>query len=89
MVADSVVVGAVNNGELRDSMFSRSLGDARLRDSGRRAIVTAYERRMASVFTHPVHKYKVTWRRAIEVQARMLLGVLDGTRDGYQGVVTR
>ena len=70
-------------------MFTRSLGDARLRDSGRRAIVTAYERRMASVFTHPVHKYKVTWRRAIEVQARMLLGVLDGTRDGYQGVVTR
>lgn len=42
-----------------------------------------------SEFTHPVFGYKVTWRRAIEVQARMLLGVLDGTQQRYQGVVTR
>lgn len=89
LVADSVVVGAINNGELKVSMFSRALGDARLRDAGRRAIIAAYERRLASEFTHPVFKYKVTWRRAIEVQARMVLGVLDGTRSHYQGVVSR
>lgn len=89
VVADSVVVGAINNGELRTSMFSRALGDARLRDNGRRALIACYERRMATEFTHPLFKYKVTWRRAMEVQARMVLGVLDGTRMDYRGIVTR
>ena len=50
LVADSVIVGAINNGELKPTMFCRALGDVRLRDTGRRAIITCYERRLASEF---------------------------------------
>lgn len=89
VIADSVVLGSINNGEITPDMISYVLGDARLRDPARRALITAYERRVATEFTHPVFGYRVTWRRAMEIQARMILGVLDGTQDTYVGVRVR
>lgn len=89
VVADSAVLSAINNGELTRAMFSPAFGDARLRDSGRKAIVSAYERRVQTEFRHPVFKYTVTWRRAMEIQARMVLGVLDGTQERYLGIRVR
>lgn len=88
-VADSAVLNAINNGELRPSMFATALGGWRLRDVGRKALVTAYERRVTQQFRHPIFGYQVTWRRAIEVQARMVLGVLDGTQPIYKGIRIR
>lgn len=89
VVADSVVLAAINNGELRSQMFTRALGDARLRDTGRRALIACYERRVATEITHPVFGYRVSWRRAIEVQARLMLGAIDGTSDRYVGMRVR
>lgn len=88
-VADSTVIGALNNGELKRSDFSEALGAARLRESGRRALIAAYERRVLTEFRHPVFGYRVTWRRAMEIQARMVLGVIDGTQDRYVGIRIR
>ena len=88
-VADSVVVGAFNNGELRPASFSMVTGAARLRDTGRSALLAAYERRVATTFRHPTFGYSVTWRRAMEIQARLVLGVLDGTQSAYKGVTIR
>ena len=88
-VADSVVIGAFNNGELSPRDFSDALGSTRLREEGRRALIAAYERRVGSEFRHPVFGYRTTWRRAMEIQARMVLGVIDGTQPRYVGVRTR
>ncbi|MFC6013097.1 CRISPR-associated endonuclease Cas1 [Nocardia lasii] len=88
-LADAVVLAAINNGELDPDDFSLALGSARLRDSGRKALISAYERRISTEFTHPVFGYKITWRRAVEVQARMVLGYLDGTQNEYVGITTR
>lgn len=88
-IADAVVVGAFNNGELRPEHFTEALGSTRFRDQGRRALIAAFERRITTEFQHPVFGYRVTWRRAIEVQARMILGVIDGSQSAYIGVRTR
>jgi len=88
-VAESTVIGAFNNGEITSASFSLVTGAARLRDVGRAALIAAYERRATTEFHHPIFDYRVTWRRAMEVQARLVLGVLDGTQPHYQGVVTR
>lgn len=88
-VADSVVIGAFNNGELKETSFSTVTGAARLRDAARSALVTAYERRVATTFQHPTFGYPVTWRRAMEIQARLVLGVLDGTQERYKGISIR
>jgi CRISPR-associated protein Cas1 len=89
VVADSVVLGSINNGEVTGRMLTTVLGDTRLRDDGRRALVAAYERRVQTEFKHPVFGYQVSWRRAMEVQARMILGVLEGTQARYVGVRVR
>lgn len=88
-IADSVVIGAFNNGELKAHSFSHVTGSSRLRDAGRIALIGAYERRVSTQFRHPTFGYQVTWRRAMEIQARVVLGVIDGTQPTYKGVTTR
>lgn len=88
-VADSTVVGALNNGELQRQDFTTTFGATTLRDKGRKALITAYERRVTGSFRHPTFDYELTWRRAMEVQARLVLGVLDGSMPRYVGIRTR
>jgi CRISPR-associated protein Cas1 len=88
-VADSVVLGAFNNGELTRKDFTGVLGSVSLRDRGRKQLIAAYERRVGQEFRHPVFGYSVTWRRAMEIQARMVLGVIDGTQPGYKSIRVR
>lgn len=88
-VADSVVVRSLRNGELSEEDFVHVMGTARLSDHGRRQLIAGFERRVETIFKHPIFGYDVTWRRAIEVQARLVLGALDGTQPSYKGVTVR
>ncbi|BCB82933.1 CRISPR-associated endonuclease Cas1 [Phytohabitans suffuscus] len=88
-VADSVVINAFNNGEIRARDFTTALGTTRIGERGRKALIAGYERRVTGTFRHPIFGYDVTWRRAMEIQARLVLGVVDGTQPRYQGVKIR
>jgi len=88
-VADSTVIRALNNGELGRAEFQVNLDGVTLTERGRKALISAYERRVSGEFAHPTFGYRVTWRRAMEVQARLVLGVLDGTQSGYVGIRVR
>ena len=56
---------------------------------GRKAVLRAYERRLEQEITHPHFGYRVTYRRAMEVQARLLAGCLLGDITEYTPFVTR
>lgn len=88
-IADSVVISLVNRREIKNSHFQRVAGSHRLSPDGRKALIKAFERRVHTSFVHPLFSYEVTWRRAIEIQARVILGFLNGTIDGYKGVRVR
>lgn len=88
-MADSVVVRAFRNGELSEEDFCGVFGTCRLSDRGRKQLIAGFERRVETTFRHPLFGYDVTWRRAIEVQARLVLGVIDGTQPTYRGVRVR
>ncbi|CAB0577779.1 CRISPR-associated exonuclease Cas4/endonuclease Cas1 fusion [Corynebacterium diphtheriae] len=88
-IADSVVISTVNRGEITPSDFTYVGGSARLREDGRRKLIMAFERRIQSSFKHPIYGYSVTWRRAIEVQARLILGVIDKSMPIYKGIKIR
>lgn len=88
-VADSVVIRSLRNGEIREGDFITVMGGCRISDRGRKQLIAAYERRIETAFKHPIFDYDVTWRRAIEVQARLVLGVIDGTQSTYRGVTVR
>jgi CRISPR-associated protein Cas1 len=89
LVADSVAVGMINNGELRRSDFIERAGAVALTDSGRRRVIEAYERRMDTMVTHPKFGYAISYRRVFEVQARLLGRFLTGEIAAYPPFCTR
>ena len=72
LVADSLVISIINNQEIKQSEFTESLGAYRLSDMGRTKFLQAFERKMSDEFKHPVFGYRCSYRRAIELQARLL-----------------
>lgn len=88
-IADSAVIGAFNNGEVSVDRFQNIDGAYRLDDKSRKALIAAFERRVLTQIKHPVFGYQTTWRRTMEIQARMILGYLDGTQSRYIGVKIR
>ena len=72
IVADSCVVQVVNNREVRPNHFVFNGPACSLKPAGRKALVAAFERRVEQETTHPLFGYRVSMRRLIEVQARLL-----------------
>lgn len=89
LIAESVVLQLLNNGEVRESNFRTYAGGCQGQPDGRRAALRAYERRLDHEITHPHFGYRVTYRRALEVQARMLAAHLVGELPAYTPLVTR
>jgi CRISP-associated protein Cas1 len=89
LVGDSVAVNLINNGEIRPSHFVVRAGGVALTPEGRKAVLAGYERRLATEVRHPVFGYQVTYRRVMEVQARLLGAYLLGEVPEYAAFVTR
>jgi CRISPR-associated protein Cas1 len=89
LIADSLVLTVVNNGEVRAEHFVRGLGAVSLTAAGRRKFIEAYERRMSQEITHPVFGYRISYRRVLEVQARLLARHLNGEIPEYLPFTTR
>lgn len=89
LIADSVTLTAFNNGEVdRDSFLERA-GGVTLTTAGRKAVLAAFERRLATEITHPIFGYKVSYRRILEVQARLLARTILQEIDHYPNFCTR
>jgi len=89
LVADSVVLALLNNAEIGPTDFIRRAGGVALTPDGRRAVIRAYERRLSTVVTHPEFGYKISYRRVLDVQARILAAALVGELPEYVPMVTR
>jgi CRISP-associated protein Cas1 len=89
ILADSTVISAINNGVLGSSDFISHLTGVALRPAGRRRFMLAYERRMDQLVTHPVFGYRVSYRRVLEVQARLFGRFLLGEIPTYPEFRTR
>ena len=89
LVADSVVVQAINNGEVRPGDFVSAAGAVNLSPSGRRRFIAAYERRLGHEIVHPLFGYRVSYRRLMEMQARLLGRFLLGELPEYPNFTTR
>ena len=72
VIADSVVLSAVNTGEISRADFVTGATGTALTSSGRRRFVGAFERRLSQETTHPLFGYRLSMRRLLMVQARLL-----------------
>lgn len=89
IVADSVVVNLLNNGEIRAHHFLERAGGVALTADGRKAVIAAYERRLEQTVRHPTFGYSATYRRSFEIQARILAAHLVGELPAYKALTTR
>lgn len=72
IIADSVCITLINNGEIATSDVIRTNFGVNLTDRGRRTVINAYERRMDATINHPLLGYSASYRRIMETQARLL-----------------
>jgi CRISPR-associated protein Cas1 len=89
LIADSTALMLINNGEVKESSFLRRAGAVALTKAGRRAVIESYERRMDSLATHPIFGYRISYRRILEVQARLLARTVTGELEQYPNYCTR
>lgn len=78
LIADSAVLMAINNGEVKPDQFVQAAGAVNMAQPARKALIAAFERRLAQEMTHPAFGYVVSWRQALHIQARLLARYLTG-----------
>ncbi len=77
-VVDSVVLTVINKNIVRREHFEEVYGVHRLTTGGRKLFLQQFEQRLNTEITHPVFQYKATYRRCLELQARLLAKYLLG-----------
>jgi CRISPR-associated protein Cas1 len=89
LIADSTVLTAINNRMIAPEDFVQAGEAVNLTPVGRKRFFLAYEKRMNDTITHPLFDYKVSYRRALELQFRLLARTLTGEIERYLPFLTR
>ncbi len=89
LIVDSAVISAVNNRMVAPDDFLQVGETVALKPEGRKSFYRAYELRMDTMATHPLFDYRVSYRRMLEIQARLLAKLLQGEIPSYPAFVTR
>ena len=89
LIADSAVLSAINTRMVSESDFVRAGRAVSLTAAGRKNFFRAYESRMDTLVTHPLFGYRTSYRRLLEIQARLLAKTLEGELSEYPVFVTR
>ncbi len=74
----------LNNARLTKSDFVTRADSCYLTDKGRKRFYAAYEERLATEARHPVFAYRLSYRRALELEARYLAGFIRGDFENWK-----
>ncbi len=89
LIADSAVLRAINQRMVAPKHFIRAGDAVALTPDGRKGFFRAYEQRMDQLVTHPIFGYRVSYRRLLEIQTRLVARLLLGEIHEYPVFVTR
>ena len=89
LIVDSAVLSAVNTKMISERDFVLAGRSVSLTAAGRKNFFRAYESRMDTLVTHPLFGYRTSYRRLLEIQARLLAKTLEGELSEYPVFVTR
>ncbi|MCL6445944.1 MAG: CRISPR-associated endonuclease Cas1, partial [Alicyclobacillus sp.] len=83
IIADSVVLRVLNTGEITWNDFYIGPESCALKDKGRRTFYIAFERRMHEMVSHTIFGYRMSYRRILELEVRLLSRYLMGELPDY------
>ena len=89
IIADSAAFKLFNKKELIDVDFIKTGIGISLTAEAKRKVISGYEQRMQTEIVHPLFGYKVSYRRVLEIQARLLSRVLSGELSEYPAFIIR
>lgn len=89
IVVDSVVITMINTGQITPADFAESLGAYRLHDEPRKQFLTKLEERLNTRVQHPIFGYQTSYRRCIELQARLFAKHAQGELERYTPFTVR
>ena len=89
IIADSVAINLFNNEEISKKDFIKTPAGVTLTANGKKAVLAGYERRMGTEIIHPIFGYKISYRRVLEVQSRLLARAISGEIREYPPFLTR
>jgi CRISPR-associated protein Cas1 len=89
VIADAAAFSLFNKKELTDKDFIKTGIGISMTAEAKKKVLTGYEQRMQKEIVHPIFGYKISYRRVLEVQARLLSRVLSGELKEYPAFVIR
>jgi len=89
LVADSSILSIVNNQVVNPQDFLRNGDGVALTTAARRRVTEAFERRLQEEVTHPWFGYRLSYRRILYVQSRLLARHLLGEISEFPPFLTR
>jgi CRISP-associated protein Cas1 len=84
IISDSVVLNVLNHRILTAKDFQDELGVIHLKPEARKTFYAKFEERLQEEIQHPHFGYRVSYRRCIELQARLLAKWLTGEIPHYE-----
>lgn len=90
ILADRLALTLINRGQLgADDFDEREGGAVMLNDTGRRAVVTAWQERKQEEVTHPLTETKMPLALLPFLQARFIARTLRGEMEGYMPFIAK
>ncbi len=89
LIAESVVIAAINNRMVTPEHFIAAGRGVSMTESGRKAFLRAYELRMDQLVTHPLFDYRVSYRRLLDIQTRLMARMITGEIETFPVFVSR
>jgi CRISP-associated protein Cas1 len=84
VLADAVALRLINQRILQQKHFESELGTVKLCEAGRKKLYQAWERRLNESLVHPWLDTSFSYRRTLELQARLFAKVLEGDVTEYR-----
>ncbi len=89
LIVDSVVIELLNHRVLTPADFVEKVGAYQLKPEKRTIFFTKFEERLNEEIQHPLFGYRTSYRRCLELQARLLAKTVTGEIDTYPPFLIR
>ena len=89
IIVDSVILNICNHRLLSEQDFQEELGVIHLKPDARKKFTTKLDERLQEEIVHPRFEYRTSYRRCIELQARLLAKHLTGEIPTYPPFIVR
>lgn len=89
LIVDSVVLRMINEGMITVNQFAKTDAGVFMSPPVKNSLIYMYEKRMDEMITHPTFGYRLSYRRMIHLEVKLLGKYIMGEISDYEPLTTR